>query len=69
MSSINRAGTLLSNDNYFWLSVISDYAVSDWDLGQIQARLKRDPTVTPEAIQAYLKESLATNSPLNVLMD
>lgn len=68
-NSLSRAARLLNNDNYFWLTAIGDYELNGWDLTQIQTRTKRDPTITQQAIQTYMKKSLALNDPLNVLMD
>lgn len=69
VGSLNRDGVHLQNDNYFWLSVISDYALWDWDLNQVALRVASDPSVTPRSIQEFLKKSLALNSPVSIFLE
>ncbi len=68
ISSLKRDGTHLQNDNYFWLSVLSDYAIWDWDLNQAALRVGSDPSITAEATQGFLKKSLVLEAPVSIFL-
>ena len=69
VSSLKRGGQLLKNDNYFWLSLISDYALWDWDINQVSQRITQGRDVSPEQIQTFLKGALALNTPVTIMME
>lgn len=69
VNSLKRGGQHLKNDNYFWLSLISDYALWDWDLNHIALRISQDKEITPQQIQGFLKNTLVLNTPVTIMMD
>ena len=69
VSAANNEGAYLKNDNYFWLSVLSDYALWGWDLNEASFRMEADASMTPKAMQEFLKKSVAVNTAVNMFLD
>lgn len=68
-NSLRRGGQLLKNDNYFWISLIGDYALWGWDLNHISTRISQNSTVSPKEVQEFLGKALALNAPVTIFME
>lgn len=68
-SSLERDGYIQTHDNYFWLSLVSDYAIYDWDINKIAMRLHQKSETTPSDLQLFMKRSIAFDAPITTTVD